>query len=104
MTIVSSLITTTTGYLGYAPKQLAVDLALEIFHDLRDYPSVYTTTQIDADVLRNKSKIVMAIIEIDAKEGIESQISHSDNGTNRSYGVLPTPKAYATVIPFCKII
>ena len=31
MTIVSSLITTTTGYLGYAPKQLAVDLALEIF-------------------------------------------------------------------------
>jgi hypothetical protein len=104
MTIVSSLITTTTGYLGYAPKQLAVDLALEIFYDLRDYPSVYTATQIDADVLRHKSKIAMAIIEIDAKEGIESQISHSDNGTNRSYGVLPTPKSYATVVPFCKII
>jgi hypothetical protein len=104
MTIVSSLITTTTGYLGYAPKQLAVDLALEIFYDLRDYPSVYTATQIDADVLRHKSKIAMAIIEIDAKEGVEGQTSHNDNGTNRGYGTLPLPKAYATVVPFAKVI
>ena len=104
MGIVSSLITTTTEYLGYAPKKLAVDLALEIFYDLRSYPTTYTSTMIDTDVLKHKTKVAMAIVEIDSKEGIESQISHSDNGTNRSYGVLPTPKSYATVVPFCKII
>jgi len=46
----------------------------------------------------------MAIAEIDAKEGIEGQTSHSENGISRTYGSIPMPKAYASVLQIARII
>lgn len=92
-----------TTYLGEAPKQLSVDLAMEIYRDARHFPKSFTTDQIDADMTANLSKIAYAAIEIDAKIGVEGQISHNDNGTNRGYGNLPLPKAYASVVQFADV-
>ena len=92
-----------TSYLGYEPKQLDVDLAIEKFQDLRNYPNSYTDTMITADMTKNLNKIAMAVVEYDAKDGIEGQISHSENGINRSYGVSAIPKAYSTVIAFAHV-
>lgn len=91
-------------YLKVAPSTLSVNLAIEIYRDLRSYPKSYTEEKILADMNGAINKIAMASIEIDAKDGVEGQTSHSDNGTSRSYGNTPTPKAYATVIPFAKVV
>lgn len=104
MSITSSIITSATEYLGYAPKQLDVDLAIELFSDCRNYPSLYTDERKEADMLKNKSKIVMAVIEIDAKDGTEGQTSHSENGINRAYGNSPIPKAYERVVQIAHVI
>jgi predicted transcriptional regulator len=85
MAIASSVMTKSTEYLGYAPKQLSVDLAIEMFADCRSYPASYTESLIDADMTKSISKIVMAVIEIDAKEGAENETAHSENGINRQY-------------------
>lgn len=89
---------------GLNASDLSVALAVELFQDLRNYPKSYDDTKKLADMENNKNKIAMAAAEIDAKEGIEGQISDSDNGTTRSYGNLPVPKAYATVIQFATVI
>lgn len=98
MGFVSQVITNATEYLGYAPKQLTVDMAIEIFADLRRYPSDYTADMILDDKELNIAKISMAVVELDAKIGIEGQISHSENGMARNYGSLLNPKAYANVV------
>lgn len=89
---------------GITASDLSVMLAIETYRDLRNYPKYYTDEKILADMESNKNKIAMAAVEIDAKEGVEGQTSHNDNGTNRGYGTLPLPKAYATVVPFAKVI
>lgn len=104
MTITSSLITSATEYLGYAPKQLSVDLSIELFADRRNYPPSYTDTIIDADMTKNLSKIAMAVVEIDSKIGIEGQTGMSENGINRTYGNLTIPKVYADVLQIARII
>ena len=93
-----------TEYLGEAPKALSVDLAIEFYKDLRNYPTSFTDAMIETDMTANLSKIAYATIEIDGKIGVEGQISHNDNGTNRGYGNLPLPKAYSTVTPFVRVI
>ena len=105
MSIFSDSVTAkATTYLGEAPKELSVDLAIEFYKDLRNYPASFTDVMIETDMTANLSKIVYATIEIDAKIGVEGQTSHNDNGTNRGYGNLPLPKAYATVTPFVRVI
>lgn len=89
---------------GLNASDLSVALAVELFQDLRNYPKSYDDTKKLADMENNKNKIAMAAAEIDAKEGIEGQTAHSENGINRSYGDLSTPKAYATVIQFATVI
>ena len=98
MGFASQVMTNATTYLGYAPKQLSVDLAIELFSGLRNYPSDYTSEMILADQISNLTKVSMAVIEIDAKEGIEGQLTHAENGMTRNYGDSPIPKAFATVV------
>ena len=98
------IMTKASTYLGYSPKQLSVDLAIEQFSDCRNYPSYYTDETILADMTKNISKIVMAVAEIDAKEGAEGETSHSESGTSRSYGDMAIPKAYSGVTSFIEII
>lgn len=74
----------TTEY-GQPVSDLSVALAIEMFKDIRNYPPGYDEFLIQADVDRNASKIAMASIEIEAKNGVENQTAHSENGTNRSY-------------------
>lgn len=102
MGFASQVMTSATSYLGYAPKQLSVDLAIEIYSDIRKYPSDYTSDMILADQTSNLAKITMAVAEIDAKEGIEGQISHAENGMTRSYGDNPNPKAYTTIVQIAR--
>lgn len=92
-----------TTYLGEEPQQLSVDLAIEQFKDLRNYPSSFSDEVIETDLSKNINKIAMAVAEIDAKIGIEGQVGHNENGINRSYGDMALPKAYATVISYAKV-
>lgn len=94
ITVVKEII---TEY-GIAASDLSVMFAIETYRDLRNYPKSYTDDKILADMESNKNKIAMAAVEIDAKEGIEGQTADTDNGVNRSYGALFTPKAFATVV------
>lgn len=64
---------------------LTISLAIEIFEELRNYPGSWDKDKILADLEKNKAKIAMAAIEIDSKNGAENQLSHSENGTSRTY-------------------
>lgn len=74
----------TTEY-GVTVSELSITLAIEIFADLRNYPSSWNDDKRLADMEKNKSKIAMGAIEIDSKEGAENQLTHNANGTNRSF-------------------
>ena len=65
-TVAETVTTNATEYLGYAPKTLTVNLAIEKFKDIRNYPSSYTEAMIETDMTNNISKITMAVVELDA--------------------------------------
>lgn len=66
-------------------SNLTVNLAIETFETLRNYPDSWDDEKKLADLEKNKAKIAMAAIEIDSKNGAENQLSHSENGTSRTY-------------------
>ena len=91
----------TTEY-GVETSELVVALAIEQFETIRNYPSSWNEEKKMADMKKNKAKIAMAAIEIDSKDGAENQLSHSENGTSRSYydGIM----AYKDVIGFANVL
>lgn len=91
----------TTEY-GVETSELVVTLAIEQFETIRNYPSSWNEEKKLADMEKNKSKIAMAAIEIDSKDGAENQLSHSENGISRSYydGIM----AYKDVIGFANVL
>ena len=91
----------TTEY-GVETSELVVTLAIEQFETIRNYPSSWNEEKKLADMEKNKAKIAMAAIEIDSKDGAENQLSHSENGTSRSYynGIM----AYKDVIGFANVV
>ena len=92
----------TTEYLGYEANALVIQLAIEQFETIRNYPTSWDETKKLADMEKHKAKIAMAAIEIDSKDGAENQLSHSENGTSRSYydGIM----AYKDVIGFANVV
>ncbi len=70
---------------GEPVSDLSVALAIELFRDVRNYPPGYDELAIQADMDKHTSKIAMASVEIESKNGVENQTAHSENGTNRSY-------------------
>lgn len=88
-----------TAYLEYEPKSLTMNLAIEIFKSCRNYPKSYSQETILADMQDNISKIAMAVVEIDAKDGVENQTAHNENGISRTYANGAIPTAYSGVIP-----
>ena len=91
----------TTEY-GVETSDLVVTLAIEQFETIRNYPASFDEAKKLADMEKHKAKIAMAAIEIDAKDGAENQLSHSENGTTRSYydGIM----AYKDVIGFANVV
>lgn len=91
----------TTEY-GVETSDLVVSLAIEIYCDLRNYPASWKDEMRLVDMEKNKAKIAMAAIEIDSKNGAENQLTHNENGINRSYyyGIM----AYRDVVGFANTI
>lgn len=91
----------TTEY-GVTTSDLVVALAIEQFEAIRNYPASFDETKKLADMEKHKAKIAMAAIEIDSKDGAENQLSHSENGTSRSYynGIM----TYKDVIGFANVL
>lgn len=87
----------TTEY-GVEATSLNITLAIEKFRDLRNYPPSWTDEKILADMQKNKSKIAMAVVELDSKDGMENQTGHSENGYSRTFkdGII----AYEGIIGF----
>lgn len=87
----------TTEY-GVEATSLNITLAIEKYRDLRNYPASWTDEKILADMQKNKSKIAMAVVELDSKDGMENQTSHAENGYTEKFdvGIL----AYRGVIGF----
>ena len=87
---------------GVEASDLVVTLAIEQFETIRNYPVSWDETKKLDDMEKHKAKIAMAAIEIDSKDGAENQLSHSENGTSRSYydGIM----AYKGVIGFANIL
>ena len=53
--------------------------------------------------MRNSiAKIAMAVVEIDAKDGVEGQTAHSESGYNRTYS--DCIMAYKDVIGFANVL
>ena len=92
----------TTEYLGYEANALVIQLAIERFVSLRNYPSSYTDEMKIADMRNSIAKIAMAVVEIDAKDGAEGQLSHGESGISRTYynGIM----AYKGVIGFANVL
>lgn len=70
---------------GVSATTLDVTLAIEQFQQIRNYPSSYSEEKKLEDMQNFKSTIAMAVVEIDAKQGVENQTAHSENGTSRTY-------------------
>ena len=87
---------------GVETSDLVVTLAIEQFETIRNYPASFDEAKKLADMEKHKAKIAMAAIEIDSKDGAENQLSHSENGTSRSYydGIM----AYKDVIGFANVL
>ncbi len=83
-------------------SDLTVNLAIEAFETLRNYPSSWDEDKILADLERNKAKIAMAAIEIDSKNGAENQLSHSENGISRTFSEYLM--AYKGVVGFANCV
>lgn len=83
-------------------SNLTVNLAVEAFETLRNYPDSWDDEKKLADLEKNKAKIAMAAIEIDSKNGAENQLSHSENGTSRTYSEYLM--AYKGVVGFANCI
>ena len=83
---------------GVKTSEFVINLAIETFAGLRNYPNSWDEDQKLVDMRKNKAKIAMAAIEIDAKNGVENQLSHSENGMSRSYSDIIM--AYKDVIGF----
>jgi hypothetical protein len=92
----------TTEYLGYEAKGLVIQLAVEQFRAIRNYPGTWDEDKILADMEKNIAKIAMAVVELDAKEGVENQLSHSENGFSRTYS--QSIMAYSDVIGFATVV
>lgn len=91
----------TTEY-GVKTSDLVVNLAIERFVDIRNYPLSWNDERRLADMKKNKSKIAMAAIELDSRDGAENQLSHSENGISRTYSQIIM--AYQDVIGFANVI
>ena len=93
--------TMTTEY-GVQTSDLVVNLAIEQFENIRNYPASWDETKKLADMEKNKAKIAMAAIEIDSKDGAEGQTQMSENGISRTYyeGIM----AYKDVIGFANVL
>lgn len=83
-------------------SDLVINLAIEAFKELRNYPGSWDEDRILADMVKNKAKIAMAAIEIDSKNGAENQLSHSENGTSRTYSEYLM--AYKGVVGFANCV
>ena len=91
----------TTEY-GLEVSDLSILFAIEQFQTIRNYPSSWDEERKIADMEKNKAKIAMAAIEIDAKDGAEGQVQMSENGISRTW----TDKisAYKDVIGFANCV
>lgn len=85
-----------------AVSDLVINLAIEAFKELRNYPGAWDEDKILTDLEKNKAKIAMAAIEIDSKNGAENQLSHSENGISRTFS--DCLMAYKGVIGFANCI
>lgn len=83
-------------------SDLTVNLAIEAFETLRNYPGSWDEDKILADLEKNKAKIAMAAIEIDSKNGAENQLGHSENGISRTFSEYLM--AYKGVIGFANCV
>lgn len=83
-------------------SNLTVNLAIEAFETLRNYPDSWDNEKKLADLEKNKAKIAMAAIEIDSKNGAENQLSHSENGISRTYSEYLM--AYKGVVGFANCV
>ena len=87
---------------GASTSDLVIDLAIEAFVDIRNYPASWTEERKLSDMERNISKIAMAAIEIDSKDGAENQLSHSENGISRAYA--ENLLAYRNIIGYVGVL
>ena len=90
-----------TEYAGCDVANLSVGLAIEAYKATRNYPVSYDEERILADLNANINKIAMGAVEIDAKDGVENQTAHTENGIRREYcnGIM----AYRDVIAFAHV-
>lgn len=87
---------------GLEVSDLSILFAIEQFQTIRNYPSSWDEEKKIADMEKNKAKIAMAAIEIDAKDGAEGQVSHSENGISRTWS--DKISAYKDVIGFANCV
>lgn len=87
---------------GVETSDLTILFAIEQFEIIRNYPLTWDEEKKIADMEKNKAKIAMAAIEIDAKDGAEGQVSHSENGISRTWS--DKISAYKDVIGFANCV
>lgn len=87
---------------GADVSALSVGLAIEAFKSARNYPSSCDDGSILLDMTANINKIAMAAVEIESKDGLENQVSHSENGVSRAYhaGIM----AYRDIVGFAVVV
>jgi len=87
---------------GVTPTALSIATAIEMFIDIRNYPSSYTDAMKITDLGNHINKIAMAVVEIGQKEGMENETAHSENGYSLSFS--ERPLAYKTVVCIANVI
>lgn len=83
---------------------MLVDLTIEEFKRVRNYPSSYTEEQIVNDMKKHLNTIAIAVVEVFNKQGAEGQTSHGENGISRTYeNAFISNSLFRNVVPFANL-
>ncbi len=96
--------TISDGYIS-----MLIDMLVEKYIDVKSYPSTWSQQDIEDDVTdyfeSHSARIASKIPEIYGRMGAEGEISHNENGINRSFGnASPLYDAFPDVVPFAYVL
>lgn len=88
---------------------MLIDMLVEKYMDVRSYPSTWSDSEIQDDVTNyfesHSARIAAKIPEIYGRMGAEGEITHNENGINRTFGnASPLYGAFPDVVPFAHVL
>lgn len=88
---------------------MLIDMLVEKYIDVKSYPSTWSDQDKEDDVIdyfeSHSARIASKIPEIYGRMGAEGELTHNENGINRTFGnASPLYDAFPDVVPFAHVL